>query len=180
MIPTVKTQLLSKRDFLKLSGMAGIGALTLGTTACPGDKKKINFYAATASATMAELKLLLPNQADEIGRGIDLIKSFNDAYQGGQFDSALTFFEGFASIVSSVIAAAGVDLGDNVKLALAAVNIAVRGIAVLMKDAASSPAVAAVVKEKAQASDANARRVTLIESLASPKAINAVFEASRP
>lgn len=168
----------NRRNFLRASGTAGIGLLALGASEC--GKKNVDFYVATVIGTLEELKSLLPAQATLLSRGISVAKSFNDAYQDGKFDSAMTIFENLVGVVNEIIAAAGVNVSDGVKIALAVAGVAIRGIAVLLKDSTADPQVAAAVKEKASASAADARRMSLVESLANPKSVQVVFETSRP
>lgn len=170
---------MNRRTLLKTGGLAAIGTLALNTAGC-GDKEDIEFYVATVTGTLEELKPLLPAQAALLSKGISIAKSFNDAYQDGKFDNAMTIFENLVGVINEIIAAAGIGVSDSVKVALAVAGVAIRAIAVLLKRQAAQPAVAAAVKERATTSDASAKRVSLIESLANPKEINALFEASKP
>jgi hypothetical protein len=167
-----------RRNFLRASGIAGVGLLALGAAEC--GKKDVDFYVATVVGTLEELKPLIPAQATLLTRGISIAKSFNDAYQDGKFDSAMTIFENLVSIVNEIIAAAGINVSDGVKIALAVGGVAIRGIAVLLKDSTTDPQVAAVVNEKSKSSAASAKQASLVESLAHPKSVQMIFEASKP
>lgn len=170
---------MNRRTLLKTGGAAALGTFTLGNTSCPG-KEDLEFYVATVTATLEELKPLLPAQSALLSKGISIAKSFNDAYQDGKFDSAMTIFENLVGVINEIIAAAGINASDGVKVALAVAGVAIRGIAVLLKRQAEQPAVAAVVKEKAKASADSAKQVSLVESLANPKSVQMIFEAARP
>lgn len=170
---------LHRRNFLLAGGAAGLGALALGTTACP-KKQNVDFWAETLSATLSEFKTLLPNQAALIDRASAALRAFNDAYQSDKFDTAISALTNVSQTVEEIVAAAGAQLSDRVKLAFAAARIAVKGIAVLLQGQTSEPQVAAAVKEKSRASAESAKQVSLVESLANPKSVQMVFEASRP
>lgn len=170
---------MNRRTLLQTGGLAAIGTLALNTTGC-GDKEDVEFYIATVSGTLEELKPLLPAQAALLSKGISIAKSFNQAYQDGKFDSAMSIFENLVGVINEIIAAAGISVSDSVKVALAVAGVAIRAIAVLLKRQAEQPAVAAAVKQKSMASADSAKRVSLVESLANPKEINALFEASKP
>jgi hypothetical protein len=171
---------LSKRTFLKVGGIGGLGLLVGGTTACPGDKKKVSFFVVTITGSMQELKPLLPAQEALLSKAIDIANAFNNAYQAGKFDSAIAAFENLVGVINEIIAAAGVGVSDSVKIALAVSGVAVRGIAVLLRDSTADPVVATVVREKMKTSEASAKQASLVESLSSSKEINAVLEAAKP
>ncbi len=170
---------LSKRNFLKAGGTAGLGALVLGTTACPGGKN-LSFWVSTIVGTLEELKPLLPNLSEPLSRGISIAKSFDEAYREGKFEDAEAIFENLHGVITQIITDAGISLGDNVKISLALLSVGLRTVSVILKAQLENPQVAAAVKNRAQSNPASARRLKLIDSLASPKEVNAVFEAARP
>lgn len=154
-----------------------MGMLTLSTTGCG---KNLSNYVSTIIGAMEELKPLLPNLSASLSKAISIAKSFDEAYRAGKFDSATTLFENLVGVINQIIADAGINASDSVKIALSVASVGMRAIAVLLRDQATQPAVASAVKEKAKASAASAKRVSLIESLANSKEVNAVFEAARP
>lgn len=170
---------LSRRRLLITGGAAGLGALTLGTTGCPS-KKSVDFWVETLSATLDEFKTLLPNQATLISRVSAALKSFNDAFQSDKFDTAISALTNVSQTIEEIVTAAGINLSDRVKLAFAGARIAVKGIAVLLSESKTEPQVAAALKEKSKASIESAKQVSLIELLASPSSVQAIFEASKP
>lgn len=168
----------SRRTFITTGAMAGIGVVAISQAGC-GDKEDVDFYTSTVTGALTTLKTLLPNQADMLDKGINIARTFNKAYQDGKFDTAMELFENLTSLISDVIMAAGAGMSDGVKVTLAVADVAIRAIAVLLKRQASRPEVAASIKDRS-VSPAQERQMALVESLANPKSINAVFEASRP
>lgn len=160
---------MNKRTFLKLSATAGVGALALPTVGC-GDKKDVDFYIATVTGALEQLKPLLPNQETLLSKAISIARSVNSAYQDGKFDTALGLANNLVSTINDIIAAAGVNLSNGVKITLSIANVALSAAAVLIKNAMPAE-VAARVSNPA---------METLESMASPKRVNAVFEASRP
>lgn len=169
----------SRRTLIKTGGMAAVGALAIGSAGC--DKKDVDFYVATLTGAFEELKPLLPAQSALLAKAISIAKSFNDAYQGGKFDTATKLFENLVSVVGDLIAAAGVNVSGSVKIALAVAGVATRAIAVLMKQAADdNPQVAAAVNKESTMSKEASARASLIERLADMTTVNSVLEAAKP
>jgi hypothetical protein len=168
--------MVTRREVLATGGMAAVGALAISSTAC--DKKDIDFYVSTVGGALEELKPLLPAQVALLSKGISIAKSFNDAYQDGKFDSAITLFENLVGVINEVIAAAGVVVSDTVKIILAVAGVGTRAIAVLLRQQAQTPAVASAIQSRTGARASSQR--SLIERMASRIEINAVFEASKP
>lgn len=157
----------SRRRFLQVGAAAGVGTLVVSQSGC--EKKDVDFYIATVTGSLAQLKTFLPNQATLIDRAVSIAKSVNDAYQDGKFDSALSLARNLTTTINELIAAAGVNLSDTVKIIISIANVALGAVAVLIEH--SQPASAA---NRSLSPDAEAMRV-----LASPKRVNAIFEASR-
>lgn len=167
MTPNINVDL-SKRNFLKVSGMAGVGTLALGTTAC--EKKDVDFYIATVTGSMTQLKQFLPNQAVLLDRAISIAKEVNRAYQDGKFDTALGLARNLTTTINDIITAAGVNLSNTVKVIISIANVALAAVAVLIEG--SIPA--------SQANRALSPDAEKVREMASPKRVNAIFEASRP
>lgn len=158
--------MVTRRNLLKTGGLAVVGSLTMGTAGCP--KKDVDFYVATVTGSLAQLKQFLPNQAALIDRAISIAKSVNKDYQDGKFDSALSLANNLTTTIDEIITAAGVNLSDTVKMILSIANVALGTIAVLIDN--SRPSGVVIASDAAQT----------MQSLASPKRVNAIFEASKP
>lgn len=152
---------LSKRNFFVVGGAAALGTLVLGSSAC--EKKDVDFYIATVTGSLTQLKPLLPNQIDLLNRAISIAREVNSAYQDGKFDSALGLANSLTATIESVIIAAGVNLSDAVKMILSIANVALGTVAVLIGGSAPGR----------MASAGN------IRVLASPARVNAIFTAAR-
>ena len=160
---------MDRRSMMKLTAIAGVGAVTLPMTGC-GDKEDVDFYIATVTGSFEQLKSLLPNQVALLTKAISIAKSVNDAYQAGKFDSALSLANNLVSTINEIIAAAGVNLGNGVKITLSIANVALSAAAVLIKHAMPAEV----------AARASSPAMETLESMASPKRVEAVFAASRP
>lgn len=168
---------MNRRTLLKTGGLAAVGSLTIGTVGCG---KNLSPYVSTVIGALDELKPLLPNQSELLNRAVGIAKNFDDAYRAGKFDNATTLFENLAGVVGEIAESAGV-ASPSVKIAIAVAGIAMRAIAVLMKQQADdNPQVAAAVSDKARASRAAGARKSLIEKMADPVAVNELFEAAKP
>lgn len=174
MIPTPD---LSKRTFLKLGGAAAVSALALGTTACG---PSMSVWVQTITGALEELKPLLPAQAALLSKAISIAKSFNQAWQDEKFSNAVTILENLTATIQQIIDAAGVNLSQQVKTMIAVVGIALRTVAVLLKEQMNDPAVATTVNDRAMANPSASRQRTLIERLADPAAVDAAFAAAKP
>jgi hypothetical protein len=160
---------MNRRSMMKLSATAGVGALTIPLVGC-GEKADVDFYVATVTGAFEQLKPLLPNQTTLLTKAISIARSINSAYQDGKFDSALGLANNLVTTINEIIAAAGVNLSTSVKVILSIANVALGAAAVLIKR--NMPAV--------MASRVSSTAMETLESMASPKKIDAVFEASRP
>lgn len=168
---------LSKRNFLKVGGLAAVGTLAIGSAGC--DKEDIDFYVSTLTGALEELKPLLPNQATLISKAVSIAKSFNSAWQADKFASASAIFENLITTFNEIITAAGLNVSDTVKVVVAVAGVALRAIAVLVKQQAQDPAVAAAVRTTAE-TPSGSRQKSLVEKLADPAAIDVLFRAAKP
>src|SRR6185503_1771494 len=160
---------LSKRNFLKVGGAAGIGALALSATACPFDGKKVTFYSATLSNFLNEIAGLLPAQAAFIARIVKVISDFDVAYQKGDFANASAFFNTMVANVTQLISDVGRNLSPQLKMLLAVASATIRTIAVLLQQQGTTQP-SAVARARAASPDAD-RAISTIEKLASPSAV---------
>lgn len=168
---------LSKRNFLKVGGVAALGSLTLCTASCG---PSMNTWVQTIIGGLEELKPLLPAQGSLLTKAISTAKSFNEAWQDGKFANAAALLENLTATIQQVIDDAGVNVSQQVKTMIAVVGVALRTIAVLMKEQMGDPVVAAAVRDKTANSPSAAMQRSVIERLADPNAVNAVFAAARP
>lgn len=156
---------MNRRSMMKLSGAAIVGAAVVTQVGC--EKKDVDFYIATVTGSMAQLKPLLPNQAALLDKAISIAKSVNQAYQDGKFDSALSLANNLTTTINEIITAAGVNLSDTVKMIISIANVALGTVAVLIENSAS------------RSSRAASPGAAKVRALASPKRVDAIFEAAR-
>lgn len=154
---------------LALAGLTG-SAFKCGS-------EKVTIYVQTISSFLREIAGLIPAQAAFINKIIGIAADLDSAYQRGDFDNTATFLESLSSNINTLIGNLGVNLSAQVKVALTIVNSTVRLIAVLLKQQANTPAVAAMVQGRTSAEDM--RKRSLIESLANEQEIDALFKASK-
>lgn len=171
---------MDRRQMISTTALGAAGFVVGTGFAAPGcgDKEDIDFYASTIIGSLETLKTLAPNQADMLDKGIGIARTFNKAYQDGKFDTAMGLFENLTNLIRDVILAVGVGMSDGVKVTLAIADVGIRAIAVLLKRQATKPEIAEELKNRS-VSPAQERQMALVQSLANPKAIDAVFEASR-
>lgn len=162
---------MNRRALLKTGGLAAVGALTIGTVACG---KNISFYSATVIGALKDLRLLLPSLGDRLNNAISVAEAFDSAYRAGKFADAATLFENLTIIINEIIAAIGV-MNESVKLAVAVGGVALRAIAVLLRQQASDPVVAARIQVLG---DPGAK--AMIQRMADPSVIDKVVEAVKP
>jgi len=155
---------------LKVAGLAGVGLLTVGTAACG---KNISLYTATVIGSLEELIPLLPNLSDRLKQAVMIAKTFDESYRAGKFADAATIFENLTTSVQQIISGIGV-MNEQVKLAVAVGGVALRGIAVLLRQQAAQPAVAAMVAKS------NSSAKSMIERMADPAIIDEVVAAVKP
>lgn len=168
---------ISKRYFLKVGGIAGLGALTLGTTACPGSEK-VSIYTQTISSFLNEIASLVPAQAAFIARIIKVAADFDAAYRRGDLENASAFFNTMVANVTTLFNDIGVNVSAQMKVGLAIVSSTVKLIAVLLKDQGAA-APAAVAKARG-ASKSVAKSANAIERLANAASIEALYQAAKP
>jgi len=167
---------MNRRTFAK-RGAIGLAALTLTTSAYKCGAEKVTIYVQTISAFLNEIAGLLPAQAQFIARIISVAGEFDSAYRRGDFTNATTFFNTLVGNISTLMAAIGINLSSQVKVALAIVSSSVRLIAVLLQQ--QGTAQPEVVSRARAASPAANTAISTIERLANPSAVSAAFEAAK-
>ena len=168
---------MDRRLFMQTGAAAGVGSIALVTTGCPFDGKKVSFYARTISAFLVEIGDIVPSQAAFIAKIVKTVSDLDAAAQRGDFVSAASFFNTMVPNVTQLITNIGGNLTPNVKIARALANAAIKGLAVFLKNEGATT-VSAVASMRASSPTVNSA-VNLIERLASPTEIDAVFEASK-
>ena len=167
---------MNRRTLLKTSSVGAIGFLTLGAKGCG---KNLSTYVNVVIGALQELSPLLPGQAQLIAKAVSIAKTFDDAYRAGKFIDAGALFENLAGVISQIAEAAGV-ASPSVKVAIAVAGIAMRAIAVLLKNQAADPTIAAIVNDRASSNANVARQRSLIEKMANEKEIDALFAGAKP
>lgn len=162
---------MNRRTLLKTGGLAAVGTMTLGVAGCG---KNISFYSATVIGALKDLRPLLPNLDTRINNAISVAETFDSAYRAGKFADAATLFENLTIIINEIIAAIGV-MNESVKLAVAVGGVALRAIAVLLRQQASDPVVAARIQVLG---DPGAK--AMIQRMADPAVIDKIVEAVKP
>lgn len=166
--------MITRRTLLKTGGLAAIGSLTIGTSGCGKD---LTTYTSIIISALEELSPLLPGQSLFISNAIKIARDFDEAYRAGKFANATTLFSNLAGVIGQIADSVGVT-SPAVKTTIAIAGVAMRAIAVLLKDQSTQPSVAAAINN--QRSAAAVAHIGLINRLADPAAVNALFEAAKP
>jgi len=168
---------MNRRDMITTSSLA-VAGFVVGTAAsapaCPDKKEQVDFYASTVIGGLKELRPLFPNLDDKIGKAISVADTFAKAYREDRFVDAATIFENLTTTISEVITALGV-MNETVKLVVATGGIALRSIAVLLRQQASANRVVASI---VAANNSSAK--AMIERMADPSVIDQVVAAVKP
>lgn len=165
---------MNRRTLLKTGALGGVGMLTLGTSACG---KNLSTYVSIIIGALEELSPLLPGQSSVIATAVKIAKDFDEAYRAGKFASATALFSNLAGVIGQIADSIGVS-SPAVKTAIAIAGIALRAIAVLLKQQSAEPAVAAVIAS--QRSAIAIQQMDLINRLADPIAVDLIFKNARP
>lgn len=164
---------MNRRELIKSSmvvgGVALIGGSTLTQIAC--SPPKLNTWVQTIVGAIGELKPLLPAQAALLGKIAKVASDFNSAYQAGKFRDAITIFENLSTLIDQLIADVGVSPSQQVKIILAVTGVALRTIAVILRDQANNSTVAGIVA----GNDSSA--VKLVDRLSEPREVDSLFKA---
>lgn len=166
--------MITRRSLLKTGGMAAVGSLTIGTAACG---KNLTTYTSIIISALEELSPLLPGQSSFIANAIKIARDFDEAYRAGKFANATTLFANLAGVIGQIADSVGVT-SPAVKTTIAIAGVAMRAIAILLKEQSTQPAVTAAVR--AQRSTAAVAHMGVIDRLADAAAADAVFQASKP
>jgi hypothetical protein len=165
----------SKRTFMKQAGFgagslalsaAGGGALIAVVVPDPScSKPSIEIEVSTAITFLKRVSDLLPNQSGIVGKIVAALDSFNKAYQAGDFDSAGNFFDSVDSLFAQFTSDLGVNIPASVKIAMALVDAAIAGIAVLLKSKAPAAMPAKMSPGQQKGASAVDRRAAHAEAL---------------
>lgn len=162
--------IVDRRTLLKTGGLAAIGSLTLGTSAC-GDK--VSFAVSTVIGSLEALSPLLPNASNLISKGISLAKQFDKAYSEGKFTDATALFTNLGEIAQQIVEVAGLN-NPRIMQILALGRVGLNVIASILKAQVSDPMVAAAVKGRLSASAEAGRQRAMIEKMADEKMIEMI------
>ena|SRR5215217_4689031 len=162
---------LSKRQFLKVAGVASIGVLVVSTTACPGGAK-VTIYMQTISGLLNEIALLMPAKSEFIRKTLKIAADFDAAYRRGDLANADAFFNTLTSNLTTLTVDLGVNLSDQMKMWLAVIGATVRTVAVLLRDQVGNTSTAKSIAKSAKSAAA-------VERLANASAVDAAFQAAR-
>lgn len=165
---------MNRRTLLKTGGMAAVGSLAIGTTGCGKD---LSTYTSIIISALEELSPLLPGQSSFIANAVKIARQFDEAYRDGKFANATTLFANLAGVVGQIADSVGVT-SPAVKTTIAIAGVAMRAIAILLKEQSSQPEVAAAVRS--QQGTAVMAHIGLINRLADEQAVDAVFKAAKP
>jgi len=122
---------MNRRNFIQTGAMGGASALLVSQIGCGGTS--VSGTVTILTGAVAELKILFPANA-LLGKIVSLADDFNKDWVAGKFDSARTLFGNLDVVVSQVISDLGVNASTRIKLLLAALGIALRTIAALIKE----------------------------------------------
>lgn len=165
---------ITRRSMLKVGTVAGLGAVggfAFTAPACP-DKKNLSFWDETIIGALEEVSLIVTSQAANIKKIVAVIRDFDAAYKAEQFANALSLFTNLTSLIDTLITDLGVGISPVIKTALTLANIGIRAIALLLKQQGEN--IPAVVNASPSPQIENVRK------LANLKAIDAIYQASRP
>lgn len=146
---------MNRREMISTTTVAGLGAVggfAFTAPACSG--KDLSGWVVTIDAYYDEVKILLPGLglgqavvariSDLIDKATKIAKQFDDAYQAGKFENAVSLFSSLGGLVTQIAGELNVTDNRIVKLALVGIQIARISIASLLKvQADNQPQVAA-------------------------------------
>lgn len=160
--------IVNRRTLLKTGGLAAIGSLTIGTSAC-GDK--VSFAVSTVIGALEALSPLLPNASNLISKGISLAKQFDKAYSEGKFTDATALFTNLGEIAQEIVEVAG--LGNpRVTQIIALGRVGLNVIASILKAQMKDPVIAGMVA--ARVDPAAQKQKAMIEKMADEKMIEMI------
>jgi hypothetical protein len=165
---------MNRRTLLKTGGLAAIGTLTLGTSACG---EKVSFYVSTVIGSLEALLPLLPNASEPIKKAIATAKAFDEAYRDGKFADSTALFTNLGELAGQVVELAGV-ASPQVKLAIALGRVGLNAIASILKSQMKDPVIEAMVNARTDA--AAQKQKAMIEKMADAQMIESIFQASKP
>ena len=169
---------MNRREMIKTSGfgisslaLTGASGAVLGFEVVPEPachKVSVGVEVSTAITFLNKVSSLLPGKVQIIAKVVGALNDFNKFYQAGDFNSAANFFNTVDADFTQLIADVGVNLSPLVKIALALIDAAISGIAVLLKSQAGAPGVparAAMTSEQQMAAEVIEKRAAHTEKL---------------
>lgn len=160
--------IVNRRTLLKTGGLAALGSLTLGTSAC-GDK--VSFAVSTVIGALEALSPLLPNASNLISKGISLAKQFDKAYSEGKFTDATALFTNLGEIAQQIVDVSGTT-NPRIMQILALGRVGLNVIASILKAQMKDPVIAGMVA--ARVDPAAQKQKAMIEKMADEKMIEMI------
>lgn len=166
---------MNRRELIK-SGAVTAGVVAFGGLQIACKPQNLSFWVQSVVGALEEVAPLIPGQSQAIKKIVKLAQDFDAAYQAGKFTDALTLFQNLTSLIDQLVSDIGGQLSPQIKTALAIVNVALRTIALLLKQQGESqPTIARAVRGGAQS-----QAVSTVNRLADLNAIDAIYAASKP
>lgn len=159
---------MNRRTLLKTGGLAAIGTLTLGTSACG---EKLSFYVSTVIGSLETLSPLLPNASQLIAKAVAAARAFDEAYRAGKFADSVALFTNLGELVLQIAGIVGV-ASPPILLAIAVGRVALNAVASILKNQMSNPTVAAMVESRSDR--AAQQQKAMIERMADEKMIREI------
>lgn len=159
---------MNRRSMIKLTGAAGLGTLVASQVGCK--VKDVAFYVSTIVGALGELKPLLPGAAGTIAKAVTVANDFLAAYNAGKFANAKVALKNLVDLLSQIANDVGISGNPTVKVIFALASVAIHTIAALIMANAPAGAMAGVTSAEQ----------AMVEQMANPATLNAIFVASRP
>jgi len=165
---------MNRRTLLKIGGLAAVGAMTVGITACG---EKISFYVSTVIGSLQTLSPLIPSASGLITKAVAAAKAFDAAYRAGKFADATASFTSLGELALQIAGVVGV-ASPPILVAISVGRVALNAIAQILKSQMKDPVIAGMVA--ARSDPAAQRQKAMIERMADDKMIEMIVAASRP
>lgn len=166
---------MNRRELIK-SGAVTAGVVAFGGLQSACTPKSLSFWVQSVVGALEEIAPLIPAQAANIKKIVAVAKDFDAKYQAGAFADALTIFQNMTSLIDDLVRDIGVNLTPQIKVALSVAGIAIRTIALLLKQQGESqPTIARAVRGGAQS-----QAISTVSRLADLNAIDVIYAASKP
>lgn len=161
---------MNRREVLKGAGVT-TAVVAFGGLQAACKPANLSFWVQSVVGALTEIANLIPGQGAFIKKIITVAQDFDAAYKAGKFSDALTLFTNLTSLIDQLVGDIGGQLSPQIKTALAIAGVAIRTIALLLKQQGEKvPSVSAISSPEID----NVRR------LANERAIDAIYDAAKP